>query len=103
MEQLRCNGCKAGLKPQDKNVQFITCEYCRATITNPKFEAPVNHNQHVQQSEERESPQSVRPNKSYSLSTIFILAFLGFIIFRHLFVLAIIGFFIFRSVKKNNQ
>ena len=52
MEKLRCSGCKASLRPQDKSVKFITCEYCRATIKNPKFrEAPinVNHRQSINQ------------------------------------------------------
>ena len=51
MPVLRCGGCKASLRPQDKSVQFITCEYCRATIKNPKFREvpPVSQHQNINQ------------------------------------------------------
>ena len=60
MPELRCSGCKAGLRPQDKSVQFITCEYCRVTVKNPKFREvpPVSQHQNINQAPRTNTQQS---------------------------------------------
>jgi len=37
MPELRCSGCRGNLPPEDVNVEFITCIYCRAANKNPNF------------------------------------------------------------------
>ena len=72
MAKLRCNGCKAGLIPEDKSIQFITCGYCRKTNKNPNFKEiprPTHQSQSFNQkgSDQTQSThhtQQQRPNES---------------------------------------
>jgi len=61
MGQLVCGSCKASLTTDGKNIEFVTCAYCRSMNKNPNYQPPINHTEKFQQNATQQPRPQQRP------------------------------------------